>query len=280
MRIGTLFANSLLAAVLGAAAPALAASPAPAPVPAQPVRPAGAAAAAPDADYVLGPEDVIEVEVLGRTDFTARVKVNQDGNVLLPYLGSFPAANQTADQLAAKVKQALISRGLFTDPILRLEVVGYASKYVTVLGELPRPGLIPVDRPTRLSELLARVGGVNPNSADYVNVRSENGDTKKYSIKVLATGDLSQDPYIKPGDKIFVPKAELFYISGQVRAPGTYAIETDMNLRTAIARGGGLTDIGSDKGVKVTHADGKADKEKLDTPVQPGDVIVVGEKLF
>jgi hypothetical protein len=53
-----------------------------------------------------------------------------------------------------------------------------------------------------------------------------------------------------------------------------------MTLRMAIGRGGGLTDIGTDKGVKVTHADGKVDRPGLNDKIAPGDVIVIGERLF
>jgi polysaccharide biosynthesis/export protein len=233
-----------------------------------------------DASYVLGPQDVIEVAVLGRNDFTTRARVGEDGMIQLPFLGTMQAAKKTTTQLSADISQALEKGGYFSNPILRVEIVAYASRYVTVLGAVTTPGLVPVDRAYHLSEILARVGGARDDAADYLIVRPENGPEHHYSIRGLVTGDASQDPTVSPGDRILIPKAELFYISGQVKSPGAYGLESGMTLRQAIARGGGLTDIGNDHGVKVTGADGKVRRLQLDDPIEAKDVIVVGERLF
>jgi polysaccharide biosynthesis/export protein len=233
-----------------------------------------------DEGYVLGPEDTVEVEVLGRADYKVRSKIGADGSLQLPFIGATPAANRTAKQLAEDVRIALEKGGYYAKPIMRVEVVGYASRYVTVLGAVATPGLVPVDRQYRLSEVLARVGGVRDNAADYVVVRPENGPEKRIPIKTLATGNSAQDPYVSPGDKIFIAQAEIFYISGQVRQPGSYPVASDMTLRMALARGGGLTDLGSEKKIKVTRASGQVEKLPMNGKIMPGDVIVVGERFF
>jgi len=230
--------------------------------------------------YILGPEDVIEVEVLGQADFKVRAPIGADGTIKLPYIGGVQASGKTTDQLSAEITQALVSGGYFAHPILTVEIVSYASRYVTVLGEVASPGLVPIDRPYHLSEILARVGGVKPDSADYLILRPQNGPERRYLISALATGDEAQDPMVSPGDRIYAPLAELFYISGEVKSPGAFPMTTGMTLRMAIGRGGGLTDIGTDHGVKVTHKDGKIERLGLDDKIAPGDVIVVGERLF
>src|SRR5205807_8503310 len=98
--------------------------------------------------------------------------------------------------------------------------------------------LIPMDRPYRRSELLARVGGVREGAAEYIIVRSLNGEEKRYSIRQIATGDLSQDPYVKAGDKLFAPVAEVYYVYGQVKSPGVFPVAPDMTVRMARARAG------------------------------------------
>jgi polysaccharide export outer membrane protein len=229
---------------------------------------------------VLGPEDVIEVSVLGRTDFTTRGKIEADGTIQLPYLGTVRAANMTAEQFREQIRADLEKAGYFTKPILSVAIVSYASRYVTVLGSVVTPGLIPVDRPYRLSELLARVGGARGGSADYVVLRSGKEPERHLLIKTLATGDGSEDPMVAPGDKIYVPDAELFYIAGQVKSPGTFAVMPDMTLRMAIARGSGLTDAGSERRIQVTRHGKRLGKVDLEQKIEPGDVIVVGERLF
>jgi polysaccharide export outer membrane protein len=96
----------------------------------------------------------------------------------------------------------------------------------------------------------------------------------------LATGDASEDPYVSPGDKIFSPKAEIFYISGQIKAPGAYPLSTAMTLRMAIAQGGGLTETGNENRIKITRRNSEIDRAPLNGKIEPGDVIVVGESFF
>ena len=233
-----------------------------------------------DRDYVLGPSDVLEVDVLGREDYRTRARIGEDGTIQLPYLGGVVAANKTTSQLATEIAAALEKGGFFAHPIMSIQIVSYASRYVTVLGEVGTPGLIPVDRPYRLSEILARVGGVRDDGADYVVLRPENAPSRQLSVSALATGDPTQDPFVSPGDKIFAPKAEIFYISGQVKAPGAYAVTPGMTVRMAIARGGGLTDEGSEGKIKVSRPGQKGQNAPLEAKVEAGDVIVVGERLF
>lgn len=229
--------------------------------------------------YVLGRDDVIEVGLLGRNDFGGRARVQADGTIQLPFIGKIPAADRTTSEMSDAIRKALQAGGYFSDPVVTIEVVGYASRYVTVLGSVGAPGLIPINRPYRLSEILARVGGVREGAADYLVVTSEEGGEKRLLVRDLATGDANQDPYVKAGDKIYAPAAEMFYIYGQVNGPGAYPIQNGMTIRMALATAGGLGESGSDKKIEATR-DGKKVKVKLDDTVQPGDVLVVGERLF
>lgn len=239
---------------------------------------AGAPGAAPAAEYILGAEDTIEVEVIGQPD-RSRARIYTDGTVQLNLVGRMMAAGRTPRELALEIAAALKKGGFYENPVVNVEVSGYASRYVTVLGAVTNPGLVPINRSYRLSEILARVGGVRGDAAEYLIVRPEKGPEKRYYIDKLAAGDASQDVLVTPGDKIFSPLAEIFYISGQVKSPGPYAFRTDMTIGQAIARGGGLTDSGNGKKVKVTRA-GKTIKLDANAKVEPGDVLTVGERLF
>lgn len=250
----------------------------PAPAAAAPSTPAGIADSASSA-YVLGRDDVIEVGLLGRQDFAGRTRVQADGTIQLPLIGKLQVADRTTSEVGEAVRKALISGGFFADPVVTVEVVGYASRYVTVLGAVGSPGLIPINRPYRLSEILARVGGVRDNAADHLVVRSDGGEERKLLIRDLATGGDDQDPYVRAGDKIYAPQAENFYIYGQVNAPGVYSVASDGTVRMAIARAGGLTASGSDKKVTVTRS-GKKVKVDLASKVEAGDVLEIGERLF
>lgn len=275
----------LLLVLLTAAAPCAAlaqAKPAPSPAsstPAAPTAPAGGKQGdTSKEEYIIGPEDVVEVEVVGQPD-RSRARVYTDGTIQLNLAGRIAAAGKTPRQLGTDIAAALKTGGYYADPVVNVEVVGFSSRYVTVLGAVGSPGLVPINRPYRLSEVLARVGGVREGAADYIIVRPETGPEKRYNVDKLASGDSSEDPMVAAGDKIFAPTAELFYLTGQVKSPGTYPIKTGMTIAQAIARGGGLTDSGTDKHVKVTRG-GKVIKLEPGDKVLPGDVLLINERLF
>lgn len=276
------FAKTITAAL----AASLTVSTAFAQVPPPPRAPAAPAPAAPAAKgtsvadgYVLGPTDLVEVTVLGRDEFKPRVQVQADGTIQLPFIGTMKAADLTVLQLREAVRSALVSGGYYAAPIVNVAVVNYASRYAIVLGEVQSPGLVPVDRAYRVSEIIARVGGTKP-GADTVTLVTAAGETTTLNVNAIATSGPDGDPIVNPGDKLFVPPAKTFYIYGQVTQPGTYPIDKDMTLRKALARGGGLTELGSEKKVKLFR-DGKEIKNfDPAAPIKDGDVIVIGERFF
>lgn len=229
------------------------------------------------AEYVLGPEDVVEYEVVGTND-RSRARIYTDGTIQVNFAGRVLAAGKTPRELALAIAEALKAGRYYADPVVNVEVVGFASRYVTVLGLVGNPGLIPINKPYRLSEILARVGGVREAGADYVIVRSDTGGEKRYNISKIASG-AEDDPVIKAGDKIYNPPADIFYIDGQVKQPGSYPLKSGMTIAQAIATGGGLTESGSGKKVKVRRG-GKTVKLSSDEPVQAGDVLTISERLF
>ena len=234
---------------------------------------------APTAAYVLGPDDVIEVEVLGQADFgKPRVRIKSDGTVPLPVVGTLTAGGLSTTELASAIQRKLVDAQYYANPSVNVEVVGFASSYVIVLGAVAQPGLVPINRAYRVSEILARVGGVKESSGDYVVLSSAKGTERKIPIVGLSRNG-PNDPFVAADDKLFVPEAESFYIYGQVNAPGAYMLKNGMTLRQALARGGGLTSSGSEKKVSVYRGEQKM-KLALDTKLLPGDVVVVGERLF
>jgi polysaccharide export outer membrane protein len=232
-----------------------------------------------DYNYLLGPSDVIHVEALNHTDFNIRTTIGADGTIQLPYIGTVEAANTTVSVLRSRIADDLLRKGVFSNVAIAVDVVAYASRYVTVLGSVASPGLVPVDRAYRLSEILARAGGPREGSSNYIILRSARGPERRLAIEDLAIGDDSLDPFVSPGDKIYVP-TEVFYITGQIKSPGSYPLSLKMTLAMALARGGGLTDFGSDNRIKVTRKGAEIDPHNLNFQIMPDDVIDVGESWF
>lgn len=228
--------------------------------------------------YVLGPDDVIEVSVLGRPEMTQQTRIKPDGTIVMPLLGSVKASGQTILTLADRIAKKMQSAGLLRKPIINVEVVQMVSQTATVLGKVTAPGVVPLDREMTVSTVLGRVGGALPTGAGYVVIQSEDGTQKRVVIDDLIKGG-SFDPQVKGGDTLFVPDTEIFYIYGQINSPGVQPLRANMTLRQAIAQAGGPTAMGSDKRVRINRG-GKELKVKLDEVIRKDDVIVVKERIF
>jgi len=230
--------------------------------------------------YVLGTGDVIEVAVLGRDEFRPRVQVQTDGTVQLPYIGNVVATGKTVLALREDIRAKLKAGGYYANPAVNITIASYSSRYITVLGEVGTPGIVPIDRPYRVSEILARVGGTKSSGVDSVILTRKNGESLHLSIAEAATNGGDKDPEVSAGDKLYVAPAKTFYIYGQVSAPGTYPVDRVMDLRKALARGGGLTKMGSEGRVKVIRQGKEIKHFNPSDPILDGDVIVVGERFF
>lgn len=235
--------------------------------------------------YILGAGDIIEVSVVGQEEYRARVQVQTDGSVQLPYLNAVPAANMPVLDFQADVASRLREGGYYTNPAVSVIIASYASRYVVVLGEVSRPGLLPIDRSYRLSEIIARAGGISAAGLDTVSLTRESGEQLQVTLKDMATGGPSADPVVRAGDRIYVARMQeedrkIFYIYGQVAAPGSYPLAEGMTLRMALARGGGLTQLGSEKRIKVFREGEELRKVSMEDVIQQGDVVRVGERFF
>lgn len=238
-----------------------------------------AAAQLPNSGYQLGPEDQIEVVVFGQPDMTVRTRIKSDGTITVPLVGSVPAAGQNVQSLAADIARRLQSGGYLKSPLVNVEILAYVSRLVTVLGQVAQPGNFPLDRPQTLGDMIARTGGVRPAAGDVVLLRhAGSSQAERILLSELALNS-SRDVALRPGDVVFVPEADLFYIYGQIGSAGAYPIRAGMTIRQALARGGGPTLAGSEKRVSV-YRNGKESDADLEARVQPNDVIFVRERVF
>jgi polysaccharide biosynthesis/export protein len=265
-----LLAVLLLAAVLGIMAVAL---------------PGAAQAAVPDArasrGYVLGPDDGVSVLVYGQTEFNVSTRVKPDGTIVLPLVGKITATGTTVVTLAEEVTRKLTAGGYLKDPIVNVEITSFGSRYVRVAGKVAQPALVPLDRNYRALDVLLRAGWVRDDGATYVVLRRA-GDGREQIVNVvdLARGDPEKDPLLEAGDTLFVPEADLVYVSGQINRPGAFPLKPGMTVRQLLASAGGVTQTGSANKVGLTRGNAKETDADGTTVLQRNDVIVVKERLF
>jgi polysaccharide export outer membrane protein len=233
-----------------------------------------------DSGYVLGADDTVQVVVYGQTEFNITTRIKSDGTIVMPLIGTIKAAGQTNIGLANQIADQLTKNGLLKSPIVNVEILNYLSKTANVAGKVTSPGIIPLDRPYRALEALLKAGWVRDVGASYVFLRRPGQAELRLTVEDLVRGGPDKDPLLRPGDTLFVPDADIFFVTGQVARPGSFPILPGMTVRQALASAGGVTATGSANKVGLVRGNAKEVDMDLSQPVEKNDVIIVKERLF
>lgn len=248
---------------------------------------AGAALAEPR--ETLGAGDSIRISVFQNPDLGLETRLSARGTITYPLLGEVALAGQTPAQAGARIAAALRSRQFLRDPQVSVSLLQVRSRQVSVLGEVARPGRYALeDASARLTDILALAGGIAAGGGDEVIVLGRrDGEARQLRVDVPAmvrSGDLSQDVELQSGDTVYVLRAPVFYVYGEVQRAGAYRLEPGLRVMNALSLGGGLTPRGTERAPRIHRrlADGsvRVIEARLADPVQPGDVIHFGESLF
>ncbi|HKY93138.1 MAG TPA: SLBB domain-containing protein [Nevskiaceae bacterium] len=236
----------------------------------------------------LGPGDAVTVQVYGRPEMTTTTYVADDGAIQVPLAGAVRVGGVSPAEAGRRIADAL--RGDYVlDPHVTVTLAQFRSQQVSVLGEVRSPGRYPVDSRITPFDLLAQAGGITEDGADTVVLirTGTDGQARRETIDLRALtrpdGGLP-DLVLRGGDSLFVPRAEQFYIYGEVHSPNMYRLEPGMTVIQAISRGGGITTRGSDRRIEIQRSapDGRSltvDAHPADR-VLANDVIRVKERIF
>jgi polysaccharide export outer membrane protein len=161
-----------------------------------------------DPNYVIGAQDVLDINVWKEPDVSRIVPVRPDGKISLPLLNDVQAAGLTPAQLAAQVTESL--KKYVTSPQVTVIVTTINSQRVYILGEVTRPGAFPLLPGMSVLQALSSAGGFT----QFAKVKSifvrriENGKEAKYPFnyrEVINGKRPEQDILLKAGDTIVVP---------------------------------------------------------------------------
>ena len=160
-------------------------------------------------DYVIGPEDVLAVNVWKEPDFSGQVAVRPDGKISLPLIHDLQASGLTPTQLSTELKTKLNT--YLTDPQVTVVVTSINSLRFYVLGEVMRQGAFPLQPNMTVLQGLSTAGGLAEFASSkkiYVLRTAEDGHEAKlaFNYKEVLKGKRSeQNVILKPGDTIVVP---------------------------------------------------------------------------
>jgi polysaccharide biosynthesis/export protein len=236
----------------------------------------------------IGVGDTITIAVYDQPDMTATVYVSDDGTVPVALAGAVHVAGLSPAGASQAIEKALRDGHFFKKPHVTITLVQSRSQRVSVLGEVGSPGRYPIDSKTTIFDLLAQAGGAKDTAAStiYLLRTGKDGNTVRYPIdlRIMADNSTIANQSLQGSDSIFVPKAEEFYIYGEISQPNKYRLEPGMTIVQAIIRAGGVTARGSRNRVEVKrkgpNGEEVVSKGKLDELIQPNDVIRVKESIF
>ena len=237
----------------------------------------------------LGEGDSIRITVFQNPDLTTETRISEQGTITFPLIGEVTLAGLVPADAEARIAEKLEQGKFLVKPQVILNVTKVRSRQVSVLGQVAKPGRYPLEDPSMtLMDAIALAGGIVQTGDDNVIlVTSREGKNRRVDVNVqgmLRTGDLSPNLQLENGDTIYVQRAPVFYIYGEVQRAGAYPLAPVMTVMQAIAVGGGITPRGTQRGVKVERKapDGKVQtiEAALTDRLEPDDVVYVRESLF
>ena len=248
-------------------------------------------------DYVVGPDDILKIMVFDEPSLSGSYRIDTDGSFQYPMLGRVAAGGMRVREIEQLLKTRL-EDGYVKRAQIAVDVDQFRSRNVFVVGEVRTPGKYPITGQMSLIEALAAAGSTTsaagievlilharPTAAGEVVMPAdvEQANVRRVSLADLQLGRLSENVTLMDGDTVFVPKAEKFYMTGQIKNPGAYTYERGLTVLQAISLAGGLTDKGSNRRLKVIRTvDGKKTEQGIDLydAIQPGDTLVIPQRLL
>jgi polysaccharide biosynthesis/export protein len=240
-------------------------------------------------DYLVGPGDVLAISVYDNDDLATKVRVSTSGTVVMSLLGQVEVKGKTVNGITDKIT-TLLADGYLINPQVNIFVEEYGSKKVVILGNVRSPGLIKLSGPTNFLELVSQAGGLAKEAGDTATIQHKKSDGETTEVVVvdlvglIEKGDLSQNVLIQDGDTVFISKAGMCFITGQVNHAGTYSCGGGTNVLRLVALAGGFTGKASKSSIRIVRI---VNNEKtvfknvdLYTPLQDNDVLVVPESFF
>jgi polysaccharide biosynthesis/export protein len=266
-------------------------------------------------EYLLGPNDVVELRVFGEPQFDGAFAVDGDGKLVVPFVEEpLTAQCRSIKEIRKDVVSALAK--FLKNPQVYMSVKEEKSRTPAIVyGAVRSPAPYEMRRPARLLELISKSGGVTEQQSGTIQIshtqpllcpepeemqvaaQTASGEDSLglpfnvYRVEDLKLGKKEANPYIRPGDVIYVAEALPIYVTGNVVQPANLYLKEGMTLARAISIVGGAKNAkesqvriyrqkpGGMKSETLT-VDYKAIKQgkKEDVALQPYDIIEVPEE--
>ena len=273
------------------------------------------------ADYRIGIGDVIDVTVDKAQELSGTYRVTSTGTFEMYFLGRVVALNKTPEELTTVIADGLRGRYLRA-PRVAVVVKQHNSHAVFVQGAVRTPGVYQLDGRVSLLKLISLCGGLADNhgsvafifreanapvemareslakssatpegrsSPGLVNEQPPEYTFTPVNISGLLKGNLDENVMIEAHDIVNIPPADVFFVAGEVRAPGSFPLKPGTTLRQAISLAQGTTIQAAKSRAMIFREDpstGKRIDMKVDVgavmegrsedlTIEPNDVIII-----
>ncbi len=242
-------------------------------------------------DLRLGPGDLIHITVYDMPELDQHVRVSDQGNVTLSLIGQVKAEGLSAEQLSQEIARKLREGEYAKRPSVNVMVDEYTTQGVTVVGEVVKPGVIPVFSSHDLLDILSSAGGLKDTASTEILIRRRWVDGEPERIQLGRDSKSLSGPIVKvnPGDQVIVPLAGIVYMLGDLNRPGGYVMSENgkITLLQALAMAGGSTRTAAENNTRLVRPTPNGYEEKTislkdimmgkekDIELQPKDIVYV-----
>jgi polysaccharide export outer membrane protein len=224
------------------------------------------------AQLKLAPGFLLSLNVLDDPDYSGAFRVDEQGNIALPVLGTLHVAGETVSEARAQIKRSLLEDKILKNPQVDLLTLEYSAQEVTIIGEVASPGKYPLLIPRKLVDVLALAGGTTIAAGDEVQITRSTVDTEQVMVKFSkATNPKSvEDILVHPGDIVQVKRAGIVYVLGAVTRPGGFVMQEEGHLTVlqAIALANGTTLPASTGTIYLLHRNTDGTEVIIELPLR------------
>ena len=255
------------------------------------------------ADYKIGPEDLLEIDVFQVPDLKTLARVSAKGYIKLPLIDGIEAGGLTVSELESMLAERL--KKYLKEPVVTVFVKDFRSQQISILGQVKEPRVYYVTGQKYLLDILSLAGGVTPNAGSVciiqrVSAQKSPDSGKEYIERIvidldelLINGKAELNIAVNSGDTIHVPQSGIFFVDGGVQGPGSFPLKGKTTLTQAISLAKGMSYEAVSSDVKIYRDNGKPEREVItlsydsildskepDYEIKDKDIIIVGKSGF
>ncbi len=236
------------------------------------------------ADYVIGPEDVLTIEVMNVPELKQTLRVENDGTIPVRLLGHIKAAGLTTERLRKDLEKEW-GESYLEDPKVTIFIREFHAQPISVIGAVVKPGLYQLTGPRTLIEVLSMAGGLGTRGANqpgrFLYITRKDGfddlqlaegmeqtapDQIEIDLKQLVqTRDPALNIKMKPFDIVSVSKAGIVYVIGAVGKPGGFVMEDRerVTVLQALSMAGGASQFAKKSGARIVREGENGSRQEI-----------------